>query len=102
MERTEVVDELGMAEPDELPVEYVQGTVTVVWMEMVVTGAAGAGAAVTGELEDVGTAGALEGPVEPDEGEVIAAGVGTRVMVEGTLVTIPGFWLTWGAQIPAR
>lgn len=31
-----------------------------------------------------------------------AAGVGTRVIVFGTLVIIPGFWLTCGAQIPAR
>lgn len=31
-----------------------------------------------------------------------AIGVGTRVIVFGTLVMIPGFWLTWGAQIPAR
>ena len=118
VERTEVVDELGMGEPDELPVEYVQGTVTVVWREIVVTGAAGAAGAagaVIGELEDAMT-GALEPaedtaeePVEEtaeepaeDTAEVagvvtagaVAAGVGTSVMVVGTLVMIPGFFST--------
>lgn len=28
--------------------------------------------------------------------------VGTRVMVEGTAVTIPGFWGTHAAQIPVK
>ena len=35
-------------------------------------------------------------------GVLVAAGVGTRVMVEGTLVQIPGFWGTYLAQMPAR
>jgi len=123
VERTEVVDELGMREPDELPVEYVQGTVIVVWREMVVTGAAGAAGAVTGELEDATTgaletaedtaevAGALDAAdttedttedTAEDTAEVagvvtagaVAAGVGTSVMVVGTLVMIPGFFST--------
>ena len=101
VERTEVVDELGMGEPEELPVEYVQGTVTVVWMEIVVTGAAGAAGAagaVVGELEDAAT-GAVVGA---EDAGVVAIGVGIKVTVVGTLVMIPGFWSTWGAQIPAR
>lgn len=113
-----MVDELGMGEPEELPVEYVQGTVTVVWREIVVTGAAGAAGAVVGELEDA-TTGALAGELEDpttgaligeledattgalvgaeemaEEAGVVAAGVGTSVMVVGTLVMIPGFWFT--------
>ena len=35
-------------------------------------------------------------------GVLVGAGVGTRVMVEGTLVQIPGFWGTNLAQMPAR
>ena len=105
VERTEVVDELGMGEPDELPVEYVQGTVTVVWSRIVVTGAAGAAGAavaVVGELEDA-TTGAVVGAEETAEDEgAVAIGVGIKVMVVGTLVMIPGFLSTWGAQIPAR
>ena len=102
VERTEVVDELGMGDPEELPVEYVQGTVTVVWREIVVTGAAGAAGAVVGELEDAAI-GAVVGAEETAEDEgAVANGVGTKVMVVGTLVIIPGFLSTWGAQIPAR
>ena len=102
VERTEVVDELGMGDPEELPVEYVQGTVTVVWREIVVTGAAGAAGAVVGELEDAAI-GAVVGAEETAEDEgAVANGVGIKVMVVGTLVMIPGFLSTWGAQIPAR
>ena len=36
------------------------------------------------------------------EGAGVAGGVGTKVIVEGTFVTIPGLLGTWGAQIPAR
>lgn len=32
----------------------------------------------------------------------VATGTGTKVMVLGTLVTIPGLASTWGAQMPAR
>lgn len=83
-----------------------QGTVTVVWREIVVTGAAGAAGAVVGELEDA-TTGALAGELEEvmtgaligaeetaEEAGVVAAGVGMSVMVVGTLVMIPGFWFT--------
>ena len=98
-----------MAEPEELPVEYVRGTVTVVSREIVVTGAAGAAGAVAGELEDAttGTAGAVRGELEDattsalvraettgEDTGVVAAGVGTRVIVLGTLVIMPGFWFT--------
>jgi hypothetical protein len=96
----------------------VQGTVTVVWREIVVTGAAGAAGAVVGELEDAttgalageledATTGALAGELEEvttgaligaeetaEEAGVVAAGVGMSVMVVGTLVMIPGFWFT--------
>ena len=101
VERTEVVDELGMGDPEELPVEYVQGTVTVVWREIVVTGAAGAAGAVIGELEDAAIGAVVGAETAEDEGAV-ANGVGIKVMVVGTLVMIPGFFSTWGAQIPAR
>lgn len=54
----------------------------------------------TGAGETGGTFAALV----PAGGEAAdgAAGVGTRVIVLGTLVMIPGFWFTWGAQIPAK
>ena len=56
---------------------------------MTVTGTAGtAGAvAVVGELED-DTTGA------PEEAATVAAGVGTRAIVEGTCMMIPGFCST--------
>ena len=37
-----------------------------------------------------------------DDGAGVVGGVGTRVIVEGTFVTIPGLLGTWGAQIPAK
>ncbi len=91
-----------------------QGIVIVVEIEIVVTGpaAAAVGAGVTeptgaedgccGEFaklagEDTGA------DVTGTTGELdVAGGVGNRVIVEGTLVTIPGFLATCGAQIPAR
>ena len=32
----------------------------------------------------------------------VATGMGAKVMVFGTLVTMPGLASTWGAQMPAR
>ena len=52
----------------------------------------------------VGVAGAgLTAPPEvgPTAAGVVA-GVGTNVIVLGTLVMIPGLALTWGAQMPAK
>lgn len=55
----------------------------------------------TGAGETGGTFTALGLPAGGEAAEG-AAGVGTRVIVLGTLVMMPGFWLTWGAQIPAK
>ena len=72
------VELLGITVPDAL-----QGTVITVLSVMVVTGSAGAGAIVV--------------MVAPAAfvllGEAEGAAVGQRVIVEGTLVMIPGFWL---------
>ena len=55
---------------------------------------------------DVGVGVAGAGPTAPPaDGPTAAgvmAGVGTNVMVLGTLVMIPGLALTWGAQMPAK
>lgn len=45
---TVVVDEDGIAEPELAPFVNVQGTVTVCWITMVVTGTFAAGAVVRG------------------------------------------------------
>ena len=67
----------------------------VLTMEMVVTGTeAGAGGGVMTPAVTALPVGAL--------GAGVATGIGTRVMVLGTLVTIPGLASTWGAQMPAR
>lgn len=50
-------------------------------------------------IDATGAGEAGEGVPEVEAG---AAGVGTNVIVLGTLVMMPGFCETWGAQIPAR
>lgn len=88
-----VVEEEGMGWPAEAPVEYVTGTVSVVEREIVVAGWVDAmGPAVTALEKSLG-AGVTAGEV---------AGVGTKVIVFGTWVTIPGLALMCGAQMPAR
>lgn len=90
-----------------------QGRVIVVEIEMVVIGAAGAGVGAgapagteltgcCGEFAKLG--GADTGPEETGAaGELgVDWGVGMRVIVEGMFATTPGFWATWGAQMPAR
>lgn len=62
------------------------GTVTVWTMVIVVTGA------------EVGG----EGLPEAVTRSPVAEGRGMRVMVSGTLVIIPGFSGTWGAQMPTK
>ena len=96
-----------------------QGSVTVVEIEMVVAragvvgagvpagGAAGAGApgeAPAGGAGDTGAAvvGPAAGAEEASTGELLDIGVGARVIVDGTLVMIPGLAATWGAQMPAK
>lgn len=71
------------------------GIVTVFTSEMVVAGIeAGAGGGVMTPAVTALSAGALDAGV--------ATGTGTKVIVLGTLVTIPGLASTCGAQIPAR
>lgn len=72
-----------------------RGIVTVLTSEMTVAGIeAGAGGGVMTPVVTTLPVGALGGGV--------ATGIGTRVTVLGTLVTIPGLASTCGAQIPAR
>ena len=51
-----------------------------------------------------GVAPGCSGALEPCSGDVgaVVTGTGAKVIVEGTLVTIPGFWGICLAQIPAR
>lgn len=66
---------------------------------------AGGAAGCCGELGTLGggdpDAGAGVGLIG-ELGVLGAAGVGMRVMVDGTLAMMPGFCGMWGAQIPAR
>lgn len=71
------------------------GTLTVLTSEMVVAGIeAGAGGGVMTPAVTAPPPGVL--------GAGVATGIGTKVIVLGTLVTIPGLASTCGAQIPAR
>lgn len=71
------------------------GIVKVLTSEMVVAGIeAGAGGGV---MTPAVTA-SLAGPT----GAGVATGTGTKVIVLGTFVTIPGLASTCGAQMPAR
>lgn len=70
------------------------GIVTVLTSEMVVAGIdAGAGGGVMTPVA---------APPTAELGAGVATGTGTKVIVLGTLVTIPGLAWTCGAQIPAR
>jgi hypothetical protein len=93
VERTETVDDEGIGWPAEIPAEKVQGTVTVLTMAMVVTGAGDGG--LTGTVPNAPVAEGLAG------GRT-GTGTGARLTFLGTSVMIPGFSGTCGAQMPAR
>jgi hypothetical protein len=89
VESAVVVDEEGMTSPEDTPVDSTHGTVMVVWMEMVVTGTATAGADVTGAAVTPGLV--TDGAAVTDGPELASTPVVAAAGALGHPVTIAGF-----------
>lgn len=93
---------LAAAGGDVAPIGELAGTEVTPGAGAMGTVEAGGGIAPAGEFSVLGTwvvAGGGATALDVDAG---VAGVGTKVIVFGTFVMIPGFADTCGAQIPAR